>query len=230
MELKPVVYCGTARGCNASLCNHPTSCANMHDIPLVLLPERLIIPPLIIVIAMLLISPVCMQVFVFGTCTVYGCSFRKYNEHGAISSKIISIENHHKIGHSIDLTFLFYIIIYFFFYFRFFPFFSPNLVANLFQSPMLLSIHRNGPVAWRPGRSRILESDAPSPSRIISSFTRDRNSETIVSSALLYTAIQQPLLSPPPPLEWRANYATPFRAGQTQPLAGLGFETPTLGV
>ena len=65
---------------------------------------------------------------------------------------------------------------------------------------MLLSIHRNGPVARRPGRSRILESDAPLQAAFVSSFTRDRDSETSVSRALLYTAIQQPLLSPPPSL------------------------------
>ena len=67
-------------------------------------------------------------------------------------------------------------------------------------------------------------------------------SETSVSRALLYTAIQQPLLSPPPlpqsvsrallytaiqqPLLIMPNYATPFRAGQTQPLAGPGIPNP----
>ena len=57
-----------------------------------------------------------MQAFVFTTSntkksqygamvlyTVYGCSFRKYNEHGEISSKI-SIENQRL---SIEFTFLF---------------------------------------------------------------------------------------------------------------------------
>ena len=57
-------------------------------------------------------------------------------------------------------------------------------------------MHRNGPVARWPGR--ILESDAPPTSRIVSSFTCDRDSEMSVSRALLYTAIQQPPLSPPP--------------------------------
>ena len=118
---------------------------------------------------------------------------------------------------------------------------------------MLLSIHRNGPVARRPGRSRILESDAPSPSRIVSSFTRDPDSEckqgstvygyptapaeslpppskykqgsTVygyptapaessplpqsVSRALLYTAIQQALLTPPP-LPWSGEPIMPI--------------------
>jgi hypothetical protein len=36
-----------------------------------------------------------------------GAVFVKYNEHGVISSKIISIEKHHKVGLRIELTFLF---------------------------------------------------------------------------------------------------------------------------
>ena len=54
----------------------------------------------------------------------------------------------------------------------FFPSIWVPIVPHLSQSPMLLSIHRNGPVARWPGRSRILERDAASPSRIVSSFTR----------------------------------------------------------
>ena len=50
----------------------------------------------------------------------------------------------------------------------------------------------NDPVARRPERFRILESNVPSPSLKIS---RDRGSETSVSRALLYTAIQHSPLS-----------------------------------
>ena len=48
----------------------------------------------------------------------------------------------------------------------------------------------------------MLESDAPSTSRIVLSFTHDRGSETNVSRALLYKAEN--------PSELRANYATPY--------------------
>ena len=34
----------------------------------------------------------------------------------------------------------------------------------------------------------------------------------------------------PPPLDWQANSVTPTWVGQTQPLAEVGFETPSLGV
>ena len=81
-------------------------------------------------------------------------------------------------------------------FFRFFPFFPPNLVANsypsyLFQSPILLPIHR--PVTRRPRRSRILEIDASSPSRIVSSFTLNRDSETTVYSYPTGPAESSPL-------------------------------------
>ena len=107
-----------------------------------------------------------------------------------------------------------------FFIFFLYIFFSPNLIPNyifLFQSPMLLSIHRNGPVARQPGRSRILESDEPSPSRIVSSFTLDRDPETSVSRALLYTAIQRPLLSLPPSLGVASRSNSAFGRGRSVP-------------
>ena len=82
-------------------------------------------------------------------------------------------------------------------FFSIFPPLSPNLVPYLFQSPILLSIHHNGPVAQRPRRSRILESDIPSTSRIVSSFTRNHGSETCKQGPTVYSYPTPPTESSP---------------------------------
>ena len=91
---------------------------------------------------------------------------------------------------------------------------------------MLLLIHHNGPVDRRPGRSRILDSDVPSPNRIVSRFTHDRDSKTSVSRALLYTAIQQPLLSPPPSLGVASQLCHPIESRSNSAFGRAGIWNP----
>ena len=74
----------------------------------------------------------------------------------------------------------------------FFLDFSTFLVTNC--TPPFPITHIAVDTPQRP-RRRILESDAPSTSHIVSSFTCDRGSETSVSRALQCTAIQQPPLT-----------------------------------
>ena len=88
------------------------------------------------------------------------------------------------------------------FIYLFFPF-SPNLVAYYILSIPFTHVAVDTPQQPRHSAAREeqdIREHCASTSRIISSFTRDRGSETSVSRALLYMAIQQPLLSPPPSL------------------------------
>ena len=94
---------------------------------------------------------------------------------------------------------------------------------------LLLWIHRNGPVARRPGRSRILESEFSKPHRL-KFYPLPRFRDECKQGSTVYGDPTAPAESSP--LHWSREPIMPlhFRAGQTQPLAGPGFETPTLGV
>ena len=81
------------------------------------------------------------------------------------------------------------------------------------------------PRPWRPQRDLTIPwSDTPSPSRIFRLIAVTPGARGAFCSGDLK------LPSPPPlPRSDEANYVTPTRAGQTQPLAEAGFETPSLG-
>ena len=97
-----------------------------------------------------------------------------------------------------------HIVVVFYIYFKFFPLFCPKLVANYILSIPITHVAVDTPqqprrLAAREGKD-IRERCAFSKPHHLKFYPRDHDSETGVSRALLYTAIQQPLLSPPPSL------------------------------